>query len=248
MAVVLAAGVTIAFSTTMDAQQQRLPIVPVLPTPGPPQDEAPVRPGAKMKRFERGKKISEQFDAAAGDRDVVVERWERDEDAAAPPPGVTDVAWRTIHSAAVAVVTVESVEGFLTENDTWIDSTVTGTVSELIKDVRQTPLQLNGRVSFVTPGGTLKVGDNTLQAITRSAAFRTQEFREGRRYLVFLIERQGGTLFAHPASAFEIVGPKLRPIRPSLGGATKRIADADSDAVIAEAIANRNVPARKGAR
>lgn len=196
--------------TTTSAQEQRpqtLQIVPVLPEPTVPVVEPPLRPGARMKRFQFGKKIVESFDASAGDRDVVVERWENDGEGEGPPPGVSDVAWRTIFSPVVMVVRVNSIQGYVTEDGTWIESLITGTVIRLLKNSTPTDLQVDAPVSFVTSGGQIRVDDYVLQAVTRTALYRTKELRINGEYLVFAVKRAGGTLYAHqklPTKSSEI--------------------------------------------
>jgi hypothetical protein len=239
------------FSLVVEAQQT-LPIVPVLPPPDYPVEEVPIRPGARMKRFEHGRKIVDRFDARAGDRDVVVERWENEEEGEGPPPGISDVAWRTMHSPVAMVVRVTAVEGYVTPDGTWIESRVTGTLVQLLKNATPARLEPNTSVTFATSGGTIRVGAESLEAVSRTARHRTGQFKKNGDYIVFTVNRPGYNLYVHQAAAFEITGNKLRPLRESQGGIHKRIAEAGADAVVAEAIASRNLqaPSRKrgGAR
>lgn len=230
-----------SLSEPMSAQQQTLPIVPVLPAPVFPVAEQPVRPGARMKKFDGGK-ILAKFDADAGDRDVVVERWDQlSDDGLGPPPGTSEVAWRTIYSPVVIVLRVTSVESYLSEGETWIESRVTGNVTQLLKDSRSVKLRLNAPVTFVASGGRIKIGDNVLQALTRTRQSRTAEFSVGADYLIFFRTLPGEVLFAHPENAFQLAGNRLLPMRPTPGGRQKRVVDLGADAVIAEASASRDL-------
>jgi hypothetical protein len=194
-----------------------------------------------MKKYDGGK-ILDRFDASAGDRDVVVERWDQlSDDGLGPPPGTSEVAWKTIHSPAVIVVRVTSVEGYLAEGGTWIDSRITGTVTQLLKDSRTSKLQLNSPVTFVTSGGIIEIGDSSLEALTRTRQFRTKPFRTNGEYLIFLQARPADVLVAHPETSFEVAGNQLRPIRPTPGGRQKRLTDLGVDAVAAEAAASRDL-------
>ena len=245
---ILALAVTSGvFASSPAAQQQTLPIVPALPPPVVSgQEEAPIRPGARMKRFEEGRKIVDRFDARAGDRDVVVERWE-DDHAEGPPLGYSPVAWQTIFSPVVMVVKVTSVEGYLTEDETWINSRVTATVTQLLKNATSADLRLNSEVTFVTDGGAIKTGSHVLEAISRSGTKRAEQFRKNRDYLIFTVNRPGNLLYAYPPTSFEIVGKELRPLRGPTGNFYKAFVEAGADAVIAEASASRNLqaPVRK---
>lgn len=194
-----------------------------------------------MKRFDPGKKIVDRFDAAAGDRDVVVERWEDDGgETDGTPPGLTDVAWRTILSPVVMVVKVTSVEGRLAEDGNWIESLVTGTITQLLKNATPATLQLNSPVSFLISGGTIKTGTNVLEAINRAGNQRDKPFRENGEYLIFTVQRPGDTLYTHATTSYEIVGRQLRPLRER--GATFSIG-ASADAIITGAAASRNLEA-----
>lgn len=205
----------------------------------PLKEEAPVRPGARMKRFDSEKKIIDRFDASAGDRDVVVERWENDGESVGPPPGVSDVAWRTIYSPVVMIVRVTAIEGYLAEDGMWIESRMTGTVTQLLKNATPANLELNSPVFFTASGGTITTGSHSIEALPRTARGRDKQFRKNGDYLIFTVKRPGDVLFAHPHASYEIVGKQLRALRESQGGIHKSIADAGADAVIAEALASR---------
>ncbi len=229
--------------SSLSSAQPAPPVVPAVSPPPSPAEEGPVRNGARMKRYDQGRRIVDRFDATAGDRDVVVERWENDGEGEGPPPGISDVAWRTIFSPVVMVVRVHSVEGQVTEDGTWIESRVTSTVIQLLKNSTPANLQTNSPVSFVTSGGALKVGNNLLEARTRTQRYRTKPFRADGVYLVFALRRPGDILYAHPEIAYEIVGNRLRALRETRGGLARRIGDAGADAVIAEAMASRGLQA-----
>lgn len=226
------------------AQEQRpptLPMVPVLPQPTVRVEEPPLRPAARMKPLEPGKKIVDHFDAGAGDRDVVVERWIVDGGVVGPPPGTSWTAWKTMYSPVVFVVRVNDIKGYVTEDGSWIESLITGTVTRVLKDATQADMRVDAPVSCVTSDGRLEIDGSVLQTVTRTGQHRTREFRVNGEYLVFATVRSGGAFFAPPSSTFEIVGNRLHVLRDN--GWAELIAAADADEVCDEVISSAGLQA-----
>ena len=139
--------------------------------------------------------------------------------AAFSPDAPRHVRGAAAMSTAIAIVRIEDIAGRLADPDhTRVDSTVTATVEDVLKDVSGHRLQPGVTVSYTQSGvGEMRLGHARL--ITRMPWHRIPQ--RGRRYLTFFWQCRDSTLLEVSESTLEIDGASVAPMlhpNPWVGG------------------------------
>jgi hypothetical protein len=126
------------------------------------------------------------------------------------------------------------VTGTLSPGGDWIDSSVVGAVSQVLKN-SDPPAQPGHLLTFGATGGEIAIGSRKIRATLKD----NHPFEPGRSYLVLLRER-GKQLWAYSAEVALIDGTELVPLSPE---GRFKFPSNDKHAVLDEII--KHVPARK---
>lgn len=164
----------------------------------------------KIRRVEHrtNRKITDEL--RAEDQIVEVEDWRPAGLAPLPPDGQTPVEYLTKLVPVVAVLRVTDVEGRISKNGLWVDSTVRSELVEVLKSPPDVPLYNGSSISFVSPGGEAKLGTQTIRVRTRDSGF----FEVGHTYLVF-IRKLDGAWWATVEEAALLEEATVRPLAAS---------------------------------
>jgi hypothetical protein len=121
------------------------------------------------------------------DEVVVVESWN-------PPPLTVvyrfkpdikpskAIEFASQHAVAAVVMDVERSAGVLVKNGSWIDTSTTGTIVDVVREDRTLPLSVGGQLTLWDDGGETLIGGK----IVRAGPRYFKAFQPGHRYLVFL--------------------------------------------------------------
>jgi len=123
------------------------------------------------------------------------------------PEGMTAAEYATRHADVVAMVQVLDVFSKLSRDRDWINSTVQGTITALLKNASNVPLTDGAAISFEATGGELQTENGTAVASFE----HVRPMQPGQRYLVFL-RQVGAQLVIQPLDAYEISGNSVRDL------------------------------------
>jgi hypothetical protein len=177
--------------------------------------QEPIPAGSREISFHRGRDLATVLEP--GDKSVRVVRSVFPPITGPEPNPAREVEALTTMAEAVAQVRVIQKDGAFTADRDWIDSRVTVTVTDLLKESASVPLQTGSRLSFSERGGSLTLQGTLITAIVPWEI----PTAIGSDYLVFL-ESVVGEVWTTlgPVFTFEIVNGRanrLSRVHPPVG-------------------------------
>lgn len=183
----------------------RSAIPPFKATPSPPVTTPQGSPGKTRKSETQGKRIVDYLEP--GEADVVVERFDFPPDYVLPP-GFSQLGWATVLRPVALTVSLDRVGGAVTADQTWIESTLTGTVVQVLKNSSPVRLSPGSPVALVALDGVIAVGSRRVEA----RGHGRKAFERGTYLVLASVRESDGALLTSARGAFRIDGKALEPM------------------------------------
>lgn len=174
--------------------------------------------------YEPNKKLRDELRT---DDDILeIENWRPAGTAPLPPNGQTPIEYLTKQVPLVAVLKVTGLEGQLSRNGDWVDTTVASELVQVLKTSVSSPLYNGSPFSFVSPGGEARVGKSVVRVKSQNDEF----FEVGRTYLVFVrqLDGQWWATIEETASIGDVI------VQPLAAGGAHNFKVRDKQAILAE--------------